>query len=160
MLENPERSGTERNGTESNVAQYRRGHRICYRKSGLSMYRELISRSVPATKTGQAPSRQYRATSRIWNILAVYLGICESCCLCYRVFEKKKVLLSKEGVSRGSMTRLNSVVDRTEPCCIAISLPILNDCDRCFPSLTLLVMLLYQFWISLQHFPFSYTCIE
>ena len=34
---------------------------------------ELISRPVPATKTGQAPSRQYRATPTVLNILAVYL---------------------------------------------------------------------------------------
>ena len=69
MLENPERSGTERNGTEPEVivAQYRRGHRICYGKLvlGISMYGELISRPVPATKTGQAPSRQYRAIPRV-----------------------------------------------------------------------------------------------
>ena len=37
------------------------------------MYGELISRPVPATKTGQAPSRQYRATPSVVNILAVYL---------------------------------------------------------------------------------------
>ena len=37
------------------------------------MYGELISRPVPATKTGQAPSRQYRATQSVLNILAVYL---------------------------------------------------------------------------------------
>ena len=37
------------------------------------MYGELISRPVPATKTGQAPSRQYRATPSVLNILAIYL---------------------------------------------------------------------------------------
>ena len=37
------------------------------------MYGELISRPVPATKTGQAPSRQYRATPSVLNILVVYL---------------------------------------------------------------------------------------
>ena len=37
------------------------------------MYGELISRPVPATKTGQAPSRQYRTTPSVLNILAVYL---------------------------------------------------------------------------------------
>ena len=41
--------------------------------SGLSMYGELISHPVPATKTGQAPSRQHRATPSIGNILAIYL---------------------------------------------------------------------------------------
>ena len=34
---------------------------------------ELISRPVPATKTGQALSRQYRATPSALNILGVYL---------------------------------------------------------------------------------------
>ena len=38
-----------------------------------SRYGELISCPVPATKTGQAPSRQYRATPSVLNILAVYL---------------------------------------------------------------------------------------
>ena len=38
-----------------------------------SRYGELISRPVPATKTGQAPSRQYRATPSVLNILAIYL---------------------------------------------------------------------------------------
>ena len=37
------------------------------------MYGELISRPVPATKTGQAPSRQYKATPSVLNILAIYL---------------------------------------------------------------------------------------
>ena len=37
------------------------------------MYGELISRPVPATKTGQTPNRQYRATPSVLNILAVYL---------------------------------------------------------------------------------------
>ena len=37
-----------------------------------SMYGELISRPVTATKTGQASSRQYRATPSVLNILAVY----------------------------------------------------------------------------------------
>ena len=39
------------------------------------MYGELISRLVPATKTktGQAPSRKYRATPSVLNIVAVYL---------------------------------------------------------------------------------------
>ena len=37
------------------------------------LYGELISRPVPATKTGQAPSRQYRVTPSVLNILAVYL---------------------------------------------------------------------------------------
>ena len=37
------------------------------------MYGELISCPVPATKTGQAPSRQYRATPSVLNILAIYL---------------------------------------------------------------------------------------
>ena len=38
-----------------------------------SRYGELILRPVPATKTGQTPSRQYRATPSVSNILAVYL---------------------------------------------------------------------------------------
>ena len=38
-----------------------------------SMCGELISRPVPPTKTGQAPSRQYRATPSVLNILAIYL---------------------------------------------------------------------------------------
>ena len=65
------RNGTERNGTEPEVidAQYGRGHRIRVGK----MYGELISRSVPATKTGQSPSRKYRAAPSLLNILAVYL---------------------------------------------------------------------------------------
>ena len=37
------------------------------------MYGELISRPVPSTKTGQAPSRQCRATPSVLNILVVYL---------------------------------------------------------------------------------------
>ena len=37
------------------------------------MYRELISRPVPATKTGKAYSRQYSATPSVWNITAIYL---------------------------------------------------------------------------------------
>ena len=47
--------GTERNGTDPEVivTQYGRGHRICYGKLvliGSSMYRELISRPVPAPR--------------------------------------------------------------------------------------------------------------
>ena len=38
-----------------------------------SRYGELISRPVPATKMGQAPSGQYRATPSVLNILAIYL---------------------------------------------------------------------------------------
>ena len=37
------------------------------------MYGEFILRPVPATKTGQAPSRLYRATPSVLSILAVYL---------------------------------------------------------------------------------------
>ena len=87
MLENSERSGKERNGTERNGterngtevidAQYERGCRIRIEKLVLyvssSMYGELISRPVPTTKTGQAPSRQYRTTLNVLNILAIYL---------------------------------------------------------------------------------------
>ena len=54
---------------------------------------------------------------------------------------------------RESITRLNNFGDKTEPC--LMPLPIQNDGDRCFPSLNLLVMLLYQLWISRQHFPFT-----
>ena len=40
-----------------------------------TIYGELIciSRPVPATKTGQGPSRQYRTTPSVLNIQAVYL---------------------------------------------------------------------------------------
>ena len=91
MLENPERSGTERNGTEPEVIDARR----CWTRGGSyktrngternwkpdtrcvnvssSRYGELILRPVPATKTGQASSRQYRAIPSVLNILAVYL---------------------------------------------------------------------------------------
>ena len=37
------------------------------------MYGEFILHPVPATKMGQAPSRQYRATPSVLNILVVYL---------------------------------------------------------------------------------------
>ena len=37
---------------------------------GLSMDGELISRPVPATKTGQAPNTQHRAAPSIGNILS------------------------------------------------------------------------------------------
>ena len=79
--ENETRNGTERNETEQNRkepevidAQYGRGRGICdgFNVSS-SMYGELILRPVPATKTGQAYSRQYRATPSVWNILAVCL---------------------------------------------------------------------------------------
>ena len=74
MLENPERSGTERNGTEVLDAQYGRVRRICNGKYvSSSMYRELISRPMPATNTGQALSRRYRATPSVLNILPVCL---------------------------------------------------------------------------------------
>ena len=39
----------------------------------VSVHRELISHPVPATKTGQAYSRQYRATPSVLNILAMHL---------------------------------------------------------------------------------------
>jgi len=56
------------------VCQPQKNRVLCHlNMPGLSMYEELISRPVSATKTGQAPSRQYRGTLRIWNILAVYL---------------------------------------------------------------------------------------
>ena len=76
--ENPERSGMGRNETGSNCCAIRTWTLDMLRKigvnmPGLSMYKKLISHLVPATKTGQAPSRQYRATPTIWNILAVYL---------------------------------------------------------------------------------------
>ena len=74
MLENPERSGTERNGTEPEVidAQYGHERRIRVGKYvSSSMYGELILRPILATKTGQAPSRQYRATPSVLNILGV-----------------------------------------------------------------------------------------
>ena len=66
--QNPERNGME---PEVIVAQYGHGHRIWtpdmlwkigVNMPGLSMYGELILHPVPATKTGQAPSRQHRAT--------------------------------------------------------------------------------------------------
>ena len=48
------------------------GYARCVNVSS-SRYGELILRPVPATKTGQAPSRQYRATPSVLHILAVYL---------------------------------------------------------------------------------------
>ena len=64
------RNGTEWNGTGSNCCTILTWTLDMLRKigvniPGLSMYGELISRPVPATRTGQAPSRQYRATPRI-----------------------------------------------------------------------------------------------
>ena len=77
-------SGTERNRTRSNCCTIWMWTPDMLRKigvnmPGLSMYGELISRPVPAMKTGQAPSRQYRATLRTWNILAVYLESSSGC---------------------------------------------------------------------------------
>ena len=65
-----ERSEMERNGTGSNCCRIRTWTqdmlwKIGVNMPGLSMYGELISRPVPATKTGQAPSRQYRAPPSI-----------------------------------------------------------------------------------------------
>ena len=64
MLENPERSGTERNRTEPEVidAQYGRGHwtrdqKLALIRTVCVCVRTLILRSVTATKTGQAPAR-------------------------------------------------------------------------------------------------------
>ena len=69
MLENPERSGTERTEPQVIVVglyKYAIFGSDMLRKIGvISMYGELISHPVPATKTGQAHSRQYRATPRI-----------------------------------------------------------------------------------------------
>ena len=76
MLENPECSGTEQNGTErngtgSNWSTIQTWTPI--RIGKLVLICQLISHPVPATKAGQAPSRQYRATPSVLNILAVYL---------------------------------------------------------------------------------------
>ena len=70
-----ERNGTERNGTGSNLYPIWMWTPDTHWKIGINMsaHRELISRPVPATKTGQAPSRQYRATPSVLNILVVYL---------------------------------------------------------------------------------------
>ena len=67
--------GTERNRNCCTIRTWTPDmlRKIGVNMPGLSMYGELISRPVPATKTGQAPSRQYRATPSIWSILAVYL---------------------------------------------------------------------------------------
>ena len=71
----------ERNGTASNCAQYRRGRRIC---NGKLLICQLIrAHFVSCTrqedkKTGQVPSRRYRATPSVLNILAVYL-VSSSC---------------------------------------------------------------------------------
>ena len=68
------RNGTERNGTVSNwctIWTWTPDTR-CVNISS-ARYGELILRPVPATKTGQAPSRQYRATPSVLNLLAVYL---------------------------------------------------------------------------------------
>ena len=43
--------------------------KISFNMPGLSMYEELILRPLLVTKTGQAPSRQRRATPSIRNIL-------------------------------------------------------------------------------------------
>ena len=69
---------TEWNGTRSNCCTIRTRtpdvlQKVGVNMPGLSMDRELILHPVPATKTGEEPSRQHRATPRIWNILAVYL---------------------------------------------------------------------------------------
>ena len=63
-------SEMERNGTGSNCCRIRTWTqdmlwKIGVNMPGLSMYGELISHPVPATKTGQAPSRQYRAPPSI-----------------------------------------------------------------------------------------------
>ena len=74
LKKNPERSGMERNGTASNCAQYRRGRRIC---NGKLLICQLIrAHFVSCTrqedrKTGQVPSRRYRATPNVLNILDV-----------------------------------------------------------------------------------------
>ena len=61
-----------RNGTGSNCCTMQPDMlwKIGVNMPGLSIYGELIS---PAMKTGQAPSRQYKATPSIWKILAIYL---------------------------------------------------------------------------------------
>ena len=58
------------NGTEPEVivAQYRRGHRICYARLINGQRADLAS-----MKMGQAPSKQLRAIPSKWNILAMYL---------------------------------------------------------------------------------------
>ena len=66
MLENPERSGTERNGTVPEVidAQYgrrrwTRGQKLALIRTVCVCVRTLILRSVTATKTGQAPAESH-----------------------------------------------------------------------------------------------------
>ena len=69
------RNGMEGNGTGSNYAQYRRRCRIC--NVLICQFGELISCPVPATKMGQAPSRQYRATPSVLTFYSStwYLGL-------------------------------------------------------------------------------------
>ena len=64
MLENPERSGTERNGTGINCAQYgcrrwTRGQKSALIRTVCVRVRARILRSVTATKTGQAPAKSH-----------------------------------------------------------------------------------------------------
>ena len=71
-------NGMEQNGAGSNCCTIRTWTLDMLKKSGinmpgLTMYGEMTSRPIPATKTGQAPRRQHRATPSVWNILAIYL---------------------------------------------------------------------------------------
>ena len=54
MLENPECSGTERNGTEPEVIDAQYGRRRWTRGQKLVRVQTRFVRSVTATKTGQA----------------------------------------------------------------------------------------------------------
>ena len=76
------RNGMERNETRSNWCTIQTWTldtwlEISVDRRCLSV-RTLFSCSVTATKTGQTPSRQHRATPRIWNILAVYYLVSSS----------------------------------------------------------------------------------
>ena len=66
---------------------------------GLSMDGELISRPVPATKTGQAPNTQHRAAPSKGNILADYLESLSGIADLSRVGDVTRI--SSAGFSRG-----------------------------------------------------------
>ena len=66
MLENPERSGTERNGMEPEVIDAQYGRRRWTRGQKLALIRTVcvcvrtrILRSVTTTMTGQAPAESH-----------------------------------------------------------------------------------------------------
>ena len=81
MLENSERSGTERNRTGSNWCTMQYGRRRWTRGQKLALIRTVcvcvrtkISRSVTGTKTGQAPVESHVKRMNFWGRIQPTMG--------------------------------------------------------------------------------------